>query len=582
MNLPEFYEHLFLFTTLGFDFFAIFLLVNLIITKKSLIKREQFQKQKAYQTTILKEVQDKIGYSLDIDKIAEVIITSLKNLFSYSTASSLVIKDNKLTFKVILNEPVSNNFINTVKTNMLESLKALTGEAPGEISEEIKGAPVDNVQSKPPASFFNIPLVVNTQVVGVISVSSTKANLYKEEEMTILYQITELASNALSKLQSVLDTEKGKLTAMIAGLADGVFMVDSKNELLIINDAAKKFLSLEKDSPVFLDIVSSFNNYYDVVKKIEIATSQNRIIEEKEVKIGNKVFQIFLTPVSLKGEKETIYGTSVLLHDITLEKEVANIKEDFTNMMVHDLRAPLTSIKDASQLMLNGSEKFNEEEKQQMISIVEKQSKKLLEQIGSILDAAKIESRRFSVQKTTANIQDAIAEIFDEFKPIAIKRNVSFTCNLPQEPLPEFEFDRERIEQVISNLVANSLKFTSEGGIVTISGKKTQEEIEISVSDTGIGIPKEEQQELFSKFYQIRKTPRQLAKKGTGLGLYIVKGIIEAHKGRVWVISEEGKGTTITFTLPFFTKDEENSEASENDLNSSLTDQRRSPLQTVG
>lgn len=366
--------------------------------------------------------------------------------------------------------------------------------------------------------------------------------------MTILYQITGLASNALSRLQEVLDTEKGKLTAMIAGLADGVFMVNSKNELLIINDAAKRFLGIEKKDPSFFDLLSYFNKYYDLVGKLEIATNQNRIIEDKEVKINQKIFQIYITPVTVKREKETVFGASVLIHDITFEKEITSIKEDFTNMIVHDLRTPLVSIKDASHLLSEAKEKYSENEKQQIIAIIQKQSKKLLDQIASILDASKIEAGRFSVFKSTNNIQDLLEEIKSDLNPIATKRDISLNY-LVSQGISNFNFDKTRIEQAITNILANSFKFTPQGGRIDILARKTEDDLIITISDTGIGIPKEKQSDLFSKYYQIKKTPDQFS-KGTGLGLYIAKGIVKAHGGRIWVNSEEGKGTEVGFTLP--------------------------------
>ena len=518
--------------------------------RKDITSREDFARQKLYQIEVLKEIQDKISYSLDIEEVIDIITRSLRNLFPYSTASSIVIKEDKLIFKSYVEEAVSRSFIEQVKKSMLASINALLPNSPAVIEEKLLGVSLNEANKLPLASFFHIPLIVNNKVVALINVSSTTPNLYKEDSVTILYQITGNASNALTRLREVLDIEENKLTSMIGSLADGIFMVDDKNQLLIINEAAKKFLSIQKASPTFLDILNSFAGKYNLVDKLTESFSSKKPLEEKEITIGENIFQVFITPVFNSKEKDAqkVIGASILIHDITIEKNLSSIKEDFTNMMVHELRAPLTAIKDSSELMLE-EENPNESEQKQLLGIIDSQTKMLLEQIGSILDASKIEAGRFTIQKSSNDLNELINEVVDTFAPRAFKKNIQVNSYVPKA-LPEFNFDRIRINQVLNNLVSNSLKFTPNGGKITIFGDIDEGSITVSVSDTGMGISEEEQKDLFSKFYQIRKTPHELSKKGTGLGLYIVKGIVEAHGGRVWVKSDVGQGTTISFSLP--------------------------------
>ena len=136
---------------------------------------------------------------------------------------------------------------------MLASLSALLSTIPTGVDEVISGLALDNSKPNSPLSFFQIPLIVNNKILGLINVSSTEPNQYKEEETTLLYQITEQASAALARLENVLETEKSKLTSMIAGLADGVFMIDASKNLLIINDAARNFLNLNEKADYFQD-----------------------------------------------------------------------------------------------------------------------------------------------------------------------------------------------------------------------------------------------------------------------------------------------------------------------------------------
>jgi len=518
--------------------------------KKELSEKEKSDKQKIYEISILKEIQLRIGYSLDVSEIIDVITGSLRHLFPYSTVSSLTIKEDKLVLKTYVEESVSRAFLDSVKKSMVASFQALLPVLPKTVDEVVTGVPLDDKNSQPLASFFHIPLIVGNRVVGLINISSTTPNLYKEDEMTILYQITAQASSALSKLEEVLETEKGKLTSMIASLADGVFMLDQKRQLVIINESAKSFLNVEKPSPSLFDVISSLPSGFNLVDKIESAEKTNQTLEEKEIKIANKTFQMFITPVlsHVRDEVSNVIGTSILLHDITLEKNLSELKEDFTNMMVHELRAPLTAVKDSSELILENS-KLTKEETENFLKIINNQAKMLLTQIGLVLDAAKIEAGRFTINKTLNELEPLIDEVVKTFLPVASKKNILLTSQI--DPLPKISFDAVHLREVLNNLLSNSLKFTNKGGKIKITARNLKDYVEVSVSDTGIGIPKDKQRDVFEKFYRVPSTRGGQAKTiGTGLGLYIVKGIVEAHQGKVNLISEEGKGTTVTFTLP--------------------------------
>ena len=550
MNITDLAENGWLILTTLFDFLAVFLIIQKAKSNKVVAQREKVTQQKIYQISVLKEIQDRISYSLDTEETVDIIIGSLRHLFSYSTASSLILKDDKIIFKTYVEERVSPRFIQSVKDKMMESLIAIAGHVSLDVNEEMTGAPLDETNISPLASFFHIPLIVNNNVVGIINVSSVKPNLYKEEEMTILYQIVSQASNAVTKLKEVLETEKGKLTAMISSLADGVFMVDNKKGLMIINETAKTFLGINKEACTFFDILSSLKGQYDIVSKIDESLASGNTITEKEILIGDKTLQIFITPVIKDNDTaKVVIGASILLHDITLEKKLSNIKEDFTHMVVHEIRTPLTAIKASSELILEENGEMDKPQEKQMLEIIRQQSKLLLEQIGSILDAAKMEAKSFSINKEPGDIKQIIEDAVATQMPVAAKKKIILTKHL-DEHLPKLDFDHLRIGQAVNNLISNSLKFTPVGGTVSIAVSIAHNSIKVSVTDTGIGIPKDEINDLFSKYYQIRKTPHELAKKGTGLGLYIVKGIVESHEGKVWAESEKGKGTTISFTLP--------------------------------
>lgn len=544
MNLPLFTAIL---AILFFGILAIFFSLKESRMKYILKEKEKKYQHKLYEAAVLKEIQDHIGYSLDIEKIIDVIISNLENLFPYSTASSLILKNDKLIFNTRVKEPVNTVFVAQVKNNCLKSLLALTNEPLPADEEELSGMPLNESINSTLLSFFNIPLIVNEKIQGLISISS-KRHLYKEEEMAILYKITGLATNALSRLQEVIIREKGKLTSLTTSLEDGVFIVDVNSQITIINKAAKDFLALQKDNPTITQLLSSLPNSYNFVDKIKKAITLNQKIEEKDIQHGTgKTLNITITPVldALVQDEPMVIGASFLIHDVTLEKSLSKMKEDFTNIIVHELRSPLTSIK-ASTEMLTQQNNLTEEDKKQLIGIISNQTIKMLDEVATILDTAKLDAGLFTVHKTNGDFKKVIEDTVESFGMVARNKSVNLVSHT--DPfLPESLFDSYHMRRVISNLLSNSLKFTPPGGIITVRSWFEPKKIYISVSDTGSGIPKDDQRLLFSKFTQIRNANGTV---GTGLGLYISKGIIEAHGGTISLESEPNKGTTVTFNIP--------------------------------
>lgn len=545
---------------------TIFLSIRDDKSHKLLKEREQKQKQKLYQLQILKEIQDRIGYSLDIEKVIGVIAGSLKNLFPYSTASSLLIREDKLVFKTYVEESISHIFIEQVKKNMVASLTLLAERIlPTQIDERVSGFVLDDSNKKALQSYFHIPLIVNNIVVGEITVASTEPNYFKGEDIELLFEVVNSALNALSRLENVLHTEEGKIMAMIGSLADGVFMVDMDRKLSIINNSAKSLLKITKPNPTIIDVLSSVPISYDLSGKIDSAISEKKSIIEKEVKLGDRFIQVFITPVfnpQLSGTKDetSVIGASVLLHDITLEKSLANMKEDFTNMMVHELRSPLTAIKGASDVL--AKENTVNETQKSLLEIINNQSKNLLEQVNTILDAAKLDSGKFILDKKQGDLEKLIDQHIQIFLPQAQSKHVTLEHHMINS-LPLFSFDSIRIGQVINNLISNSIKFTPAGGTITVSGHYVDSiehpYVEIQIRDTGIGIPENKKINLFKKYSPSTvgtlvthegSAEQTQSQSGTGLGLYITKGIVEAHGGTITATSDGQHGTTMTFTIP--------------------------------
>ncbi len=530
--------------------------------KKQTREKELSDKQRLYEVSILRSIQERIGYSLDIEKVIDTLTGSLKNLFPFSSASSIIIKDDRLVFNMYIEERVNTRFTEDVKKSMLASLATLVDTPlPKHIEENRTGFIPDDTQQSGLASFFHVPLVINGKITGLINVSSTTPGLYKETDMTILYQMTTQASNALSRLKEVITTEESKLLAMIGSLTDGIILLDDKKQITLINDFAKMLFNFQKSGVSIFDVIQALPKDYNLPDKIEEAISTKKTVEEKEVRLGGNILQIFVIPVpgtngDLIQTAKPVIGVVILMHDITLEKSLSEMKETFTYSIVHELRSPLTAIKASTELL--SSEIDMNENQHKLVHIITEQTKRMLDDINILLDAAKMESGHFSVAQKPYSIKTLIDDSVIMFTPQAQEKQITLISHVDND-LPDAYIDPIRINQVLTNLISNSMKFTKAGGTIGIRASLNRDHtkpksplnpaILISVADTGEGIPKEKQATLFSKFYQASSAfvPGQ---QGTGLGLYISKGIIEAHGGTINLISLPTKGTTISFILP--------------------------------
>ena len=212
--------------------------------KIDLKTREAEMKRRMYEIAILKELSDRVGYSLNIQNIIDIITGSLHQFIDYSATSYVLIEPEKIIFKAHLEKSVSRHFLNDIKGRIIKSLSALLDSDLSKIriEEIISGAIIVDELSEPVKSFFNIPLVIANKVVGVLTIAHTKAGLYKEEEMTILYKIVQQASQAVTRLQEVVEIEERKLNAMVESMTEGVVMTDKDYRVVVVNPAVKKII----------------------------------------------------------------------------------------------------------------------------------------------------------------------------------------------------------------------------------------------------------------------------------------------------------------------------------------------------
>jgi len=542
--------------------------------------------RRLYELSILKELGERVGYSLNVEEILKIIKGSLKQFIDYTAVGYVVIVPEKIKVRTYCEEPASEKFLTEMKERMIASLSALTDKnyKDSEIDLKSSGAISSKEKIQTIGSIFNIPLVIGGEVMGVLSVTHTEKGLYREEDMTILYKIVSQASAAVSRLQEVLKTEQSKLNIMVESMGDGVIMVDDEFQIVVANPAVKKIINFrgEKNLNIF-DFIDALGGKFDIKGRLEEVVAKKKPFLSQMVVMNEAFYEIGVYPVShgpLKNADARL-GAVVVFHDITRDIELAKVREQFTSMIVHELRSPLDGIKKIIELLVSGHVRASSKDFKEYLGMAYQSSSSLLHLVNDILDLSKLEAGKFEIHKEKSNIKDAVENRIMFYNVSALTRKISlltyFDENLPESAL----FDPAAVKQILNNFISNALKYTSEKGKILVSAfvcgsgddlpqgllksrvlskfavfpKKDDFKLKgrslcIVVSDTGIGIPEMSLKDLFHTYKQAKFSPVDKESRGTGLGLVIASGIVEAHEGTIGVVSEEGRGSSFFFTIP--------------------------------
>jgi PAS domain S-box-containing protein len=468
-------------------------------------------------------------------------------LVDFATVSYILKgSEGRYILKIHAGGEASESFIASVKDGLIDSFNTMSGhKIPKDLIDETisGGAYLEKIENRVESS-FNLPMLIGSELLALINISSNVPDLYKDEDTKILYTILSQVSASASKLSMVVENEKRRLSAMISSLTDGILMVDPSMKLTVANPALSNMLGIKIET--LMEVVAGVGTKADLENSLRTALSKKTVVRIPQADFGSFVVEIIAEPVIDKHGY--LLGAAVVFHDITPEKRLEKMRDDFTAMMVHELRTPLTVINYSADSLLKPSYGLTKAETEKNMQVIQSTAGEMLTLVNDLLDVAKIEAGKLAVSPEKNDINLLLKEKTEVFKPQAKQKGINLEFN-PDAKIPQFIFDKVKIGQAITNLISNAIKYTDKG-TVTISSSELDDHVLVSVKDTGDGIKDEDLHHLFNKFEQFGKG-KSGEKTGTGLGLVIVKGIIEAHKGKIWAESEGvGKGSTFIFSLP--------------------------------
>jgi two-component system phosphate regulon sensor histidine kinase PhoR len=346
-------------------------------------------------------------------------------------------------------------------------------------------------------------------------------------------------------------TEKSRVKTIINCMGDGILVCDRDSCIVLANPAASRMLEIP-ESRLLGNYVSQSNLHSELSRTIEdsLKTEDSAYTSiSQELSIGDSR-EMFLRAhtAPVRNDLGEIMGSVTVLQDISYLKELDKMKSEFIAMVAHELRAPIATVEQQLTVIIGGMAGELNEKQQQMMTRAKERTRSVLTLIKDLLDFSKIEAGKMVQYKEPLSLAEMIPRVVEVMKADAAGKNIGIEILHPLSS-SIIQADQNSMEGILNNLISNAVKYTPDGGRVTISLDDDDSFVKISVTDTGIGIKGEDIPRIFDKFYRVKSSDtRQIV--GTGLGLSIVKSIVDAHMGTISVESTEGKGTTFSVLLP--------------------------------
>ncbi|GEM_PF-2139202 len=423
-----------------------------------------------------------------------------------------------------------------------------------------------------------VPVISREKVIGIINLSNCESE-YTDETVTLIEDIIlfispimnarierdrketerqqyedELLKHQLHLEELVtartgeLMNERDRINAIISSVPDGIIVTDMQQSVILMNHSAEELLGIcfqsVQNQPI--SIVIHEETLREKLKHIidRLKTEYEFDFTLHKDHNGSERTMHGKTSVIIDRDDKK-QGTVTILSDVTNIREIDRMKTEFISTAAHELRTPLTSIQGFSEILLT-RENLDENEQKKYLSYINRQAVKLAKIVGDLLDIARIESGKgFTISRENCSLEKLFSDVVPYFENLGLKQR--FEVRLPGKPVSFFA-DISLMEQVLKNLLSNAIKYSPGGGIIKISGDEDNGFVKISVEDQGIGMTTEQSSKIFEKFY--RADASDSAPEGTGLGMTIVKYIVETHGGKIWIESVYGDGTKVFFTIP--------------------------------
>jgi PAS domain S-box-containing protein len=408
---------------------------------------------------------------------------------------------------------------------------------------------------------IGLPLLFEDELLGIIYLFRSEY-AFTQMDWQVLqgfaYQAAIAVRNA--RLYHQLETERSRLATIIENSADGILILDSERRVVVINQALAAMVDVAPEEAagkpchevLVLDNVLG-EDFCQAEGMPDFGDDGAVRCEGDLVRPGGNRITVSATYTPLYNDADRLVNIIVNVHDITRFREEEEMKSTFTSIISHELKTPVALIKGYAQTLARPDADWDVDTARQGLQVIEEEADRLEALINNLLDVSRIQASGLRLDFADVDIESLARKVADAYR---IQTDVhQIELDFPQ-PLPPVWGDQERLRQVLTNLVSNSIKYSPTGGLIRIGGWQDTapdapavERVVLYVADQGIGIPQHELPRIFDRFYRVDSSLRR-STTGAGLGLFLSKAIVEAHGGQIWARSEPGKGTTFFVALP--------------------------------
>jgi len=373
-----------------------------------------------------------------------------------------------------------------------------------------------------------------------------KITVSAKDEIGQLAQAFNEMSNKLKMTVEKMSTEKNLLSSILANMADGVIMTNAGGDIVMANRTAGAFFGFKEENVISKPVIEVVHDYEvdEILKRcLSSGKEQNTQFDSG---IARRFLRAIAMPINNQGR---LNGALILFQDLTELRNLQTMRRDLVGNISHELRTPIAGIKAMAETLLDGAIDDGQVARD-FIRRIENEAERLTQMVAELTQLSRIETGQAELKKEPVNLNTLVEEVLAEMNPLAERQHIILAKAL-SPGLPLITADKDRIRQTVINLIHNAIKFNQPGGKVTASTSYNSQSVIVNITDTGIGISKEDLPRVFERFYKADKA-RSGGRTGggSGLGLAIAKHTVQAHGGQISAQSEEGKGSTFTFTLP--------------------------------
>lgn len=373
----------------------------------------------------------------------------------------------------------------------------------------------------------------------------------RAKEKLLLKWETEKLEEEKRRTLSDLDTEKSRTRTIIESLPNGVVVTNAQGQVVFMNPICREYLGVEADRPIGEHIEAYLDD--DGLCRLILEISEGKHVDFEDIPTyefsPSEGLYLLARSQPVLGERNDCLGAVVNIADISGLKELDRLKSEFVAKVSHELRSPLSTIHDQLALVLNDIVDVVSRQDRHLLSRAKEKTRGLIDLIGDLLDLSRIESGMICQEPKPVSIEELLQSITDFLKPMAKTRKLTIELVLPAEPLPVINADPLAVESIVGNLITNAINYTGEGGKIRVEADLAGINTRIKVTDDGFGISEKHLDRIFERFYRVKNEKTRYI-TGTGLGLPIVKGLVESMGGLIEVESTPGEGSTFTVLLP--------------------------------